>query len=203
MGSAWERWDSFWVGGTRRGAVFREFDAGLLVTRTAFDDGAGSPFLGESLLRLSSSGETWSGFLYRQEPGGLRSGAWRDGSGHGPDSLPSSGEYLLVARLAPSNLATAAFRRVDEADPAAPAAPAEVHRRAVETIDLPEGRSLRAERWEVVAGGLRVATWWSHDGRLVRGAAGGALTFAFTEAAALDGLAEPLRSFLHRGFGAD
>lgn len=203
MGSTWEGWESFWVGGTRCGAVFRRLDAGLLVTRVAFDDGVGSPFLSESLLRLSADGETWSGFRYRQEPGGLRSGAWRDDVGHGPDTLPTSGEYLLVARLARSGRETAAYRRVDEAEPAAPAAPAEVHRRGAETIDLPEGSGLRAERWEVVAGGVRVAACWAHDGELVRGASFGALTFACSEAVALDGLAEQLSGFLRTGFGKD
>jgi hypothetical protein len=187
----------------RRGAVFRRFDAGLLITRVAFDDGAGSTFLCESLLRLTATGETWSGFRYRQEPGGLRSGARRDDLGHGPDTLPTSGEYLLVARLARSGTARATFRRVDEAEPAAPAAPAEVHRRGAETIDVPEGRSLRAERWEVVAGGVRVGVWWSQDGGLVRGASAGALTFACREEAALGGLAAPLGGFLHDGFGPD
>ncbi|KHL03067.1 hypothetical protein [Sinomonas humi] len=201
MRSAWERWESFWVGGRQRGAVLRCFDGALLITRTAFDDGVGSPFMCESLVRLSPNGDTWSGFRYGQEPGGLRSGAWREECGHGADTLPSSGEYLLVERLVRSGRETGTFRRVDEANPSAPAAPAEVHRRGVETIDLPEGRSLRAERWEVLAGGVRAGAWWAHDGELVRSAFGGALTFACREATALEGLDQPLGDFLRGGFG--
>ena len=124
MQAAWERWEGFWVAGERRGAVLRAFDGEVLVTRVGFEDGSGSPFGSESLIRLSERGDTWHAFRYRQEPGGLRSGARREEAGLGVDTLPAAGEHLLVARLAASDRPRAAYRRVDEACPEEAPAPA-------------------------------------------------------------------------------
>ena len=203
MQSAWERWEGFWVAGERRGAVLRAFDGEVLVTRIGFEDGSGAPFGSESLLRLSEGGDTWHAFRYRQEPGGLRSGARRTEAGLGVDTLPAAGEHLLVARLAASSRQRAAYRRVDEASPDEPPAPAEVRRGGTETVELPDGRSLAAERLDVVAGGLRTASHWAHDGGLVRSAWAGALSFPLAEDAALAGLGPALAQFLREGFGGD
>ena len=205
MQSAWERWECFWVGGVRRGAVVRSFDGRLLVTRLAFEDGVGDSFTSETILRLSSDGGTWSGFRYRQEPGGVSSGVWREAAGLGIDTLPATGEYLLLDRLCQSERRTASFRRVDEAVPELPPAPAEVRRRPVaEKVDLPQGRSLVAERFDVIAGGVRAGVYWAHEGRLVRSAWGGALTFACEDASeALAGLNGGAEAFLREGFGPE
>ncbi|WP_077488597.1 hypothetical protein [Sinomonas mesophila] len=204
MEAAWERWEGFWVAGERRGAVLRAFDGDVLVTRVGFEDGFGSPFGSESLIRLSKDGDTWHAFRYRQEPGGLRSGARREEAGLGVDTLPAAGEHLLVARLAASSRQRAAYRRVDDACPEEPPAPAEVRRAGTETVELPDGRSLAAERLDVVAGGLRTASHWAHDGALVRSAWAGALSFPLGgEAEAIDGLGPALAQFLREGFGGD
>lgn len=201
MGAAWERWEGFWVAGVHRGAVFRTFDGELLATRVAFEDGAGTLFASESLLRLAPSGETWHAFRYRQEPGGLEEGARRDEAELGADTLPASGEYLLVAQLAASDRDGAAYRRVEEAAPDGLPAPAEIRRHPAEPIDLPDGRSVAAERFDVTAGGQRVASYWTHGGAVVRSAWAGALCFAAGSAAdALVGTDERLGTFLTEGF---
>ena len=202
MESAWELWESFWVAGVRRGAAVRRFDGELLSTRIAFDDGVGAPLASESEVWLSDNRETWSRLRYRQEPGGLRASADRAGAGLGVDTLPASGEFLLLSRLAGSGERSASYRRVDEARPEFPAAPAEIRRRPAEGIDLLAGRSVLAERFDVVAGGLRVAMHWAFDGAIVRSAWGGALLFACRgEADALYGLNPRMGDFLRHGFG--
>ncbi|ASN51836.1 hypothetical protein [Sinomonas sp. R1AF57] len=202
MHAAWERWDSFWVAGVRRGAVFRAFDGGLLTTRVAFQDATGTPFASESLVRLTDDGETWRAYRYRQEPGGLGEGLRRDESGLGVDTLPASGEYLLVAQFAASSRGMATYLRVDEACPDAAPAPAQLRRGGAEPVDLPDGRSIRAERLDVTAGGMRVATYWAHDGGVVRTASAGTLAFACPgDREALAGIAPRLGAFLREGFG--
>lgn len=202
MESAWELWESFWVAGVRRGAVLRRFDGELLTTRIAFDDGVGAPLASESRIWLSGSRDTWSRLRYRQEPGGLRAAADRVEAGLGVDTLPASGDYLLLSRLAGSAERSAGFLRVDEAQPERPAAPAEIRRRPAEDIDLLEGRTVLAERLDVVAGGMRVAMHWAHRGAIVRSSWGGALLFGCRdEPEALAGLNPRMGEFLREGFG--
>lgn len=201
MHAAWERWEGFWVGGVHRGAVRRKFDGELLTTRVAFEDGAGGLFASESILRLSPSGETWHAFRYRQEPGGLEEGARRDEAELGADTLPASGEYLLVSQLASSAREGAVYRRLEEAAPDELPAPAEIRRHPAEPIDLPDGRSLAAERFDVTAGGQRVASYWTYRGTVVRCAWAGALCFASgSRGEALIGTDERLGAFLAEGF---
>ncbi|WP_138413791.1 hypothetical protein [Sinomonas gamaensis] len=203
MRSTWERWESLWVGGVRRGAVFRGFDGELLITRVAFDDGGGSAFASETLLRLESSGATWAGFRYRMEPGALSAGVWRESAGLGVDTLPATGEHLLLERLSRSERRRASFSRVDEAQPDAPPAPAEIRRAGLESVEAPDGRSVRAERYDVVAGGVRAGIHWVRDGVTVRSAWGGVLTFACEHPRALAGLGSQLTDFLIGGFGPE
>ncbi|MEA5454293.1 hypothetical protein SPF06_06095 [Sinomonas sp. JGH33] len=193
-------WESFWVGGVRRGALFRSFDGVRLTVRVAFDDGVGAPFAAQSLLSVGP--ETWDACAFRQEPGGLRTELGREAAGLGADTLPSSGEYLLVARIAESSRGGAEFGRIDEAQPDAGPAPARVRRRPGGAIDFPDGRIRQAERLDVVAGGMRVATYWAVGGVVVRSAWAGALTFLCTEAEALEGLDPGISSFLRQGFVA-
>lgn len=202
MHAAWERWEGFWVAGARQGAVFRSFDGGLLTTRVAFQDSTGTPFASESLIRLDDDGETWRAFRYSQEPGSLGEGARREEAGLGVDTLPASGEYLLVAQFASSSRASAEYLRVDEACPEAEPAPAQLRRAGTEPVELPDGRTISAERIDVTAGGQRVATYWTHDGAVVRTAWAGALTFACaSDAEALAGIDPDLGAFLREGFG--
>ncbi|GAB4099549.1 hypothetical protein [Sinomonas halotolerans] len=204
MQAAWETWEGFWVAGRRRGAVRRVFDDGLLTTRVGFLDASGTPFASESLVRLSDDGTTWQAFRYRQEPGSVSAGARRAEAGLGPDTLPASGEHLLVALLEESGRDRTAYLRVDEGCPDEPAAPAEAVRAGTEPVELPDGRSVTAERIDIVAGGVRVASHWLHAGRAVRSAWAGALAFACAdEGEALEGLDDGLRAFLQDGFGAD
>lgn len=204
MRAAWERWEGFWVAGVRRGAVCRAFDGDVLTTRIAFDDGSGTLFASESLIRLTASGETWEAFRFRQEPGGLCAGARREDAGHDTDTLPASGEYLLVSQLAGSAREAATYRRIEDAAPHETPAPAEVRRHSAEPVDLPDGRTVWAERFDVTAGGVRVASHWTHGGAVVRSSWAGALCFASpSETEALDGLAERLGAFLTAGFPRD
>lgn len=204
MHAAWERWEGFWVAGVRRGAVLRQFNGEVLTTRVAFEDGSGCLFASESLIRLASSGETWHAFRYRQEPGGLSEGARREEAELGVDTLPASGEYLLVSQLAGTAREGTAYRRVEEAAPDTVPAPAEIRRRTAEPIDLPDGRSLVAERFDVTAGGVRVATYWTHDGAVVRSAWAGTLCFASrSDGEALSGIDARVGDFLRKGFPRD
>ncbi|NUP75704.1 MAG: hypothetical protein HOQ07_13815 [Sinomonas sp.] len=198
---SWETWESLWVAGARRGAAFRAFDGRILTTRIAFDDGVGAPFAAETLLSLSDSGETWAAFRHRQEPGGVRSAVRRDAMGLDVDTLPVGGEYLLLNQLIRSHRESATFRRVDVARPGDEPAPAEIRRRGEATVDLPEGRTVCAERFDVVAGGLRVAAHWQSDGVVLRSSFSGALLFACPrEAEALAGLNGRMGDFLRRGY---
>ncbi|WP_235778343.1 hypothetical protein [Sinomonas notoginsengisoli] len=71
-------------------------------------------------------------------------------------------------------------------------------------MDLPDGRTVRAERFEVTAGGLRVASYWTHRGAVVRSAWCGALCFASaSDGEALDGIDERVGAFLCEGFPHD
>lgn len=204
MRAAWERWEGFWVAGVRRGAVRRAFDGAVLSTRVAFEDGAGTLFASESLIRLSPDGQTWEAFRYRQEPGGVSGGSWREDAELAVDTLPASGEYLLVSQLAGSAREAATYRRVEEAAPDEAPAPAEIRRRPAEPIELPDGRTVRAERFDVTAGGMRVASYWTHDGVVVRSGWAGALCFASPSGReALAGVDERLGAFLDAGFPHD
>jgi hypothetical protein len=187
----------------RRGAVFRGFDGELLITRVAFDDGGGSAFASETLLRLEPSGDTWAGFRYRMEPGALSAGVWRESAGLGVDTLPATGECLLLEQLSRSERRRACFSRVDEAQPDAPPAPAEIRRAGLESVEAPDGRTVRAERYDVVAGGVRAGIHWVRDGVTVRSAWGGVLTFACEHPRALAGLGSQLTDFLTGGFGPE
>jgi hypothetical protein len=201
---AWERWEGFWVAGVHRGAVRRAFDGEVLTTRVAFEDGSGCLFASESLIRLTAGGETWHAFRYRQEPGGVSAGARRDEAELGADTLPASGEYLLVSQLAASCRERAAYQRVEEVAPAELPAPAEIRRCPAEPIDLPDGSSVWAERFDVTAGGVRVASHWTHHGAVVRSAWAGALCFASrSDGEALAGTDGRLGVFLACGFQRD
>lgn len=201
MRGAWDRWEGFWVAGTRRGAVRRAFDGEVLTTRVAFEDGSGALFTSESLLRLSRDGRTWEALLYRQEPGGVTAGSWREDAGLEADTLPASGEYLLVSQLASTRREAASYHRVEETAPEEPPAPAEIRRLPAETVDLPDGRMLRAERFDATAGGMRVASYWTHEGAVVRSAWAGALSFAGASGAEVcDGVDPRLGAFLEKGF---
>lgn len=204
MRAAWERWEGFWVAGVRRGAIRRAFDGDVLTTRIAFEDGSGTLFASESLIRLTPDGQTWEAYRYRQEPGGVREGSRRAEAELTVDTLPASGEYLLVDQLAGSAREAASYRRVEEAAPREAPAPAEIRRRPAEPIDLPDGRTVRAERFDVTAGGVRVASYWAHDGAVVRSSWAGALCFASRSGAeALAGVDERLGTFLGTGFAHD
>lgn len=204
MRAAWERWEGFWVAGVRRGAVRRAFDGDVLTTRVAFEDGSGTLFASESLIRLSPDGQTWEAFRYRQEPGGITAGSRRAEADLAVDTLPASGEYLLVGQLAGSARGTASYRRVEEAAPDEAPAPAEIRRRPAEPIDLPDGRTVHAERFDVTAGGVPVASYWVHGGAVVRSCWAGALCFASPSGSeALAGVDGRLGAFLDAGFAHD
>jgi hypothetical protein len=122
-------------------------------------------------------------------------------AGLGADTLPATGEFLLLERLCRSARRRTSFLRVDEAQPHAAPAPAEIRRGTLESVELPDGRSVQADRYDVVGGGVRAGIHWVCDGVIVRSAWAGLLTFASERCSALEGHGERMAAFLREGFG--
>ena len=220
-----ERWEDFYFEGAKQGCLYRRWADHVLTTRIAFGSGPDG-YRAESVIRFEPGTGRWDTSSYRQGPGLTEASARREDFGLPGTSLPSYGEYLLVADMIGSGTQAVEFFRLDDAAPAEPdsGAWARVSLAGTEDVLLTDGRRSLCDRFEVVqsarmretvaglpgrkdyaldAGAELVGVHWSAAGRVVKSDWRGAKSFlAPDRATATASLDRTLIDFLDAGYGA-
>jgi hypothetical protein len=204
-----DRWETFHSGnsssrGAPDGALHRRFDDLVLRTRVAFPLAGGAYYRAESVIGFTHGARTWEFATYRSEPDRQRSNVDRVSSGLDADTMPSYGEFVLLADLISSGEPAVRYIRLDDSDPVGGADRATLERQGTETITPPGGTALEARRYGVVVDRQQVGTHWVVDGRVEMSDWNGATSVHVDSAAqALAGLPDAVVAFLREGFDGE
>ncbi|CAM3505010.1 hypothetical protein OCAE111667_13100 [Occultella aeris] len=201
-----DRWETFHSGsasspGAPDGALHRLFDDLVLRTRVAYPLDGDTYYRAESVIRFAHGARTWEWATFRSEPDGQRSNVDRLGSGLDADTMPSYGEFVLLADLITSGEPAVRYIRLDDSDPVDGADRATLERQATETVTPPGGSPLEARRYGVVVDREQIGTHWVVDGRIELSDWNGATSVHVGSAAkALAALPDAVVTFLRNGF---
>ncbi|WP_154796328.1 hypothetical protein [Occultella kanbiaonis] len=203
-----DRWETFRSGTASSpeapdGALHRTFDDLVLRTRVAFPLAGGAHYRAESVIRFAHGARTWESATFRSEPDGRHSNVDRVSAGLDADTMPSYGEFVLLADLIASGEPAVRYIRLDDSDPVGGADRATLERQGTETVTPPGGTPLEARRYGVVVDREQIGTHWVVEGRVELSDWNGATSVHVDSAAtALAGLPDALLAFLREGFGS-
>ncbi|TDE98871.1 hypothetical protein EXU48_01330 [Occultella glacieicola] len=200
-----DRWETFHSGrsGTLEhdGAVHRLFDDLVLRTRIAFPIAGAEYLRAESVVRFAHGARTWETSTYRAEPEAVRAQVDRVSAGLDTDTMPSYGEFLLLADLIASGEPAVRYIRLEDSDPVDGADRATLERQRPERVTPPGGTPVEAQRYGVVVDREQIGTHWVVDGRVRMSDWNGPVSVHVDSAgAALVGLPEAVVTFLREGF---